>query len=226
MTTSPNAKSRSSGKLKIGDDWNAIRIIAFTQTNPLKAIAEFVENSIDAHAKTITITHGKEHGAHYLSVKDDGDGVPRNEEGSLDFKYVATRICDSIKRRLKLDGNASGLRGEFGIGLLSSWTVGDILTMISTRADQRAYQMAMREGDSRYKVGPRRVLSGTPRNRCVQPGHFRTFDGPASGSRRTPALRLIFGRVAGRWRGVVAEARTLVAISASGAIVTRNGGTA
>ena len=39
------------GKLKIGDDWNAIRIIALSQNNPLKAIAEFVENSIDAHAK-------------------------------------------------------------------------------------------------------------------------------------------------------------------------------
>src|SRR5579871_6344400 len=106
----PKAKSKDTGKLKIGDDWNAIRIIALTQTNPLKAIAEFVENSIDAHANTITITRGKEHGAHYLSVKDNGDGVPRNEEGLPDFKYVATHICDSIKRRLKLDGNVSGLQ--------------------------------------------------------------------------------------------------------------------
>ena len=55
------------GKLRIGDDWNAIRIIALSQSNPLKAIAEFVENSVDAHAKTITITRGREHGAHYLS---------------------------------------------------------------------------------------------------------------------------------------------------------------
>ena len=47
------AKVADRGKLKIGDDWNAIRIIALSQGNPLKAIAEFVENSIDAHAKTI-----------------------------------------------------------------------------------------------------------------------------------------------------------------------------
>src|SRR5438309_2848476 len=46
-------KSKDSGKLRIGDDWNAIRIIALSQNNPLKAIAEFVENSIDAHAKTV-----------------------------------------------------------------------------------------------------------------------------------------------------------------------------
>ena len=74
-------KSNDGGKLRIGDDWNAIRIIALSQSNPLKAIAEFVENSIDAHAKTITITRGREHGAHYLSIKDDGNGVPRDAEG-------------------------------------------------------------------------------------------------------------------------------------------------
>ena len=48
-------KNKDSGKLRIGDDWNAVRIIALSQSNPLKAIAEFVENSIDAQAKTITI---------------------------------------------------------------------------------------------------------------------------------------------------------------------------
>src|ERR1700730_12570086 len=152
------AKSKDSGKLRIGDDWNAIRIIALSQSNPLKAIAEFVENSIDAHAKTITITRGREHGEHYLAIKDDGDGVPRDPEGLPDFKYVATHICDSIKRHLKADGNGAGLQGEFGIGLLSFWTVGDRLTMISTGTDQRAYQMTMSKGDSRYEVSPRRVL--------------------------------------------------------------------
>jgi hypothetical protein len=152
------AKNKDSGKLRIGDDWNAIRIIALSQSNPLKAIAEFVENSIDARAKTITITRGREHGAHYLSIKDDGDGIPRDEEGLPDFKYVATHICDSIKRRLKADGNGSGLQGEFGIGLLSFWTVGDTLTMTSTGTDQKAYQMTMSKGDSRYEVSPKRIM--------------------------------------------------------------------
>src|SRR5258706_472858 len=152
------SKSKDSGKLRIGDDWNAIRIIALSQSNPLKAIAEFVETSIDAHAKTITITRGKEHGAHYLSIKDDGDGVPRDADGLPDFKYVATHICDSIKRRLKADGGGAGLQGEFGIGLLSFWTVGDNLTMTSTSTDQKPYQMTMSKGDSRYEVSPRRVL--------------------------------------------------------------------
>jgi hypothetical protein len=161
MTASPVArqnKSNASGKIRIGDDWNAIRIIALSQSNPLKAIAEFVENSIDARARSVVITRGRENGAHYLSIKDDGDGVPRDDEGLPNFKYVATHICDSIKRRLKTEGRGDGLQGEFGIGLLSFWTVGNTLTMTSAGADQRAYQMTMSKGDSRYKVTQRRVL--------------------------------------------------------------------
>jgi hypothetical protein len=148
------------GKLRIGDDWNAIRIIALSQGNPLKAIAEFVENSIDAHAKTIVITRSREHGEQCLVVKDDGDGVPRTAEGLPDFKYVATHVCDSIKRHLKEDGTGAGLQGEYGIGLLSFWTIGHTLTITSTGADQRAYQMIMAKGDPRYTIKPRRALFG------------------------------------------------------------------
>jgi hypothetical protein len=45
---------KNSGRLRIGDDWNAINIIALSQQNPLKAVAEFVENSIDASARRAT----------------------------------------------------------------------------------------------------------------------------------------------------------------------------
>jgi len=51
-----------SGKLHIADHCNAISIIATSQTNPLKAVAEFVENSIDARAGHIVITRGKKGG--------------------------------------------------------------------------------------------------------------------------------------------------------------------
>jgi Histidine kinase-, DNA gyrase B-, and HSP90-like ATPase len=152
------ARRADHGKLRIGDDWNAIRIIALSQSNPLKAIAEFVENSIDARARHISIVRGREHGDHYLAVKDDGTGLPRDENGLPDFKYVATHICDSIKRQLKTEGNGTGLQGEFGIGLLSFWTVGERLMMTSIGADQRVYQMVMSKGDPRYKVNVKRAL--------------------------------------------------------------------
>jgi Histidine kinase-, DNA gyrase B-, and HSP90-like ATPase len=153
----PSTPVRATGKLRIGDDWNAITIIALSQENPLKAVAEFVENSIDAGARNVTITRGRERGEHYLTVADDGAGVPRDTEGAPDFRYVATHICDSIKRRLKLDG-AKGIQGEFGIGLLSFWTVGEELAMASAGADGRTYEMQMRKGDPSYSVTIRNAL--------------------------------------------------------------------
>ena len=99
------AKAGTRGKLRIGDDWNAITIIALSQSNPLKAVAEFVENSIDAGATKIDITRGKEKGDAYLRIKDNGRGIPKNDEGIPNFKYVATHICDSIKRQLKSAGS-------------------------------------------------------------------------------------------------------------------------
>jgi len=145
------------GKLRIGNDWNAITIIALSQSNPLKAIAELVENSIDARATNVTIIRGRNEGRHFLEVRDNGQGIPRDADGKPDFRYVATHICDSVKRRLKLEG-AAGLQGEFGIGLLSFWIIGEELTLTSTGVDDRAWQMIMRKGDPSYSVKAKRAL--------------------------------------------------------------------
>src|SRR5215471_16995365 len=148
---------KNSGRLRIGDDWNAITIIALSQQNPLKAVAEFVENSIDASARNITITRGRDRGQHFLRIKDDGQGIPRNTQGLPDFEYVATHICDSIKRELKRSGS-TGLQGEFGIGLLSFWTVGEELLLASASSDGRLYQMHMRKGVPNYEVKQKGIL--------------------------------------------------------------------
>ncbi len=148
------------GELRIGDSWNAITIIALSQNNPLKAIAEFVENSIDAKAHTITIVRGRERGQQYLRLTDDGEGIPRDHDGIPDFRYVATHVCDSLKRRLKHEG-ASGLQGEFGIGLLSFWTVGEALTMTSAGADGTAWQMRLQRGEPGFQIRRARALVET-----------------------------------------------------------------
>jgi hypothetical protein len=157
----PPSGKNGSGKLRIGDNWNAITIIALSQNNPLKAIAEFVENSIDAGAKHVTIVRGREQGQLYLKVIDDGEGIPLNDQGFPDFKYVATHICDSIKKKLKDEG-AKGIQGEFGIGLLSFWTVGERLVLSSAGSDGKTYQMEMRKGEQGYRITPRRSLFSHP----------------------------------------------------------------
>jgi hypothetical protein len=152
-----SADAPTRGNLRIGDHWNAITIIALSQSNPLKAVAELVENSVDAGARTIVITRGKDKGQHYLRVKDDGEGVRRNAEGAPDFHYVATHVCDSIKRQLKAHG-ARGLQGEFGIGLLSFWTLGHELLLTSAGDDGRAWQMHLAKGDPSYRITHRPAL--------------------------------------------------------------------
>ena len=145
------------GKLRIGDDWNAITIIAQSQQSPLKAVAELVENSIDARATRVTIIRGKEKGEPFLRVLDDGAGIPRDAAGAPDFQYVATHICDSLKRQLKQE-DRGGVQGEYGIGLLSFWTLGEELTLVSAGSDGRNYEMRMRRGDPRYSINERRRL--------------------------------------------------------------------
>ena len=151
---------KKSGKLRIGDDWNAITIIALSPSHPPKAGAEFVGNSIDARARNVVITRGKEQGAHYLKISDDGEGIPRDPEGVPDFRYVATHICDSIKRQLKTQGE-EGIQGEFGIGLLSFWTVGEELVLSSAGSDGTTYRMHMQKGDPNYRVSQSRRLFPT-----------------------------------------------------------------
>jgi hypothetical protein len=146
-----------SGKLRIADHWNAISIIANSQANPLKAVAEFVENSIDAKASQISIVRGKQKGAFYLKISDDGEGISKDAQGEPDFRRVATHICDSIKRQFKSEGDR-GIQGEFGIGLLSFWTVGRNLSMTSCGADGRQYQMTMAKDSPDFAVSKRRIL--------------------------------------------------------------------
>ncbi|TVQ35896.1 MAG: hypothetical protein EA384_15375 [Spirochaetaceae bacterium] len=138
------------GRLRIGNQWNAIRIIALSQNNPLKAIAEFVENSIDARARNVSIVRGRTRGEQYLKVIDDGEGVS-------DFRYVATHIGDSIKQRLKERG-ANGIQGEFGIGLLSFWTVGEQLTLTSCAAEGAAQRLHLIKDSPDYAIRPSREL--------------------------------------------------------------------
>lgn len=141
------------GRLRIGDEWNAISLLARTQSNPLKAVAELVENALDAKARTVEIVRSRRGGRVTLTVIDDGEGVRLDPEGRPDFRYVATHVCDSMKRHLQ---ERQGVHGEFGIGLLGFWSVGEELRLASRGSDGAAWEMVMKRGDPRYRVHPLR----------------------------------------------------------------------
>lgn len=153
MGTNKSAPKR--GNLRIGDQWNAITIIAHSQTHPLKAVCELVENAIDARAGDVHVVRRRRRGEMFLEIWDDGLGVAWNEDGEPDFKRIATHVCDSMKRHL--DGKErDGVHGEFGIGLLSFWSLGEELQLTSAGRDGKLHEMVLQRRKRSYRVRPAR----------------------------------------------------------------------
>ncbi len=149
----PLAPSTTTGRLQIGDQWNAITIIAHSQTHPLKAICELTENAIDAGARHIRIVRRRSKGHLYLELEDDGRGVAADDTGLPDFERIATHLCDSMKRHLTAT-QRRGVHGEFGIGLLSFWSLGEELRMISGGNGAPLRELCLVRGQQEYEIRP------------------------------------------------------------------------
>jgi hypothetical protein len=147
----------TTGTLQIGDQWNAITIIAHSQTHPLKAICELVENAIDAGARSVRIIRRRHRGQTFIAIEDDGRGVAPDASGRPDFERIATHLCDSMKRQLDARGR-QGVHGEFGIGLLSFWSLGEELRMMCAGSDGKAFELHLERGRREYVIRPVRGL--------------------------------------------------------------------
>jgi hypothetical protein len=143
----------TTGTLQIGDQWNAITIIAHSQTHPLKAICELTENAIDAGAGSVRIVRRRSRDRLFLEVSDDGRGVAVDASGASDFERIATHLCDSMKRHLGA-ARRQGVHGEFGIGLLSFWSLGEELRMTSGGGTGPARELHLVRGDRHYAIRP------------------------------------------------------------------------
>lgn len=69
------ARAASRFKLQPADPFDLIRWLARSQSDARKAVAELVQNSIDARAKTIRIERRRLRNAPALVIWDDGEGV-------------------------------------------------------------------------------------------------------------------------------------------------------
>lgn len=140
-------------KLKLGDQDAAIITIQATQTDPQKALAELIENSIDAHAKNIKILRHRHDRKIELIISDDGEGVKAGNDGNSDMSRLATEICNSFKKQLD-EQLREGIQGEFAIGLLGFAAIGENLEMISKTVDSpKTNYLKLKAGSLKYDSG-------------------------------------------------------------------------
>lgn len=137
--------------LAIGDDRSAILIIQQSQPDPQKALAELIENGIDARASQIRITRRKREGAVEIVVEDNGEGVKAGPDGCPDFDRIAHGICDSYKKYLDADAR-QGIQGEYAIGILGFAAIGAELEMISRTAASPTRGLRLRAGSVEYET--------------------------------------------------------------------------
>ena len=120
---------------------------------PSSALKELVENSIDAGANTIDIVYANG-GKSFLSVKDNGHGIDR-EDLSLALSRYATSKISTINDLASI--NSLGFRGE---ALASIGSVSELTIKSKFRAAGEAFEISSVYGEVK-KVKPSQYLEGT-----------------------------------------------------------------
>lgn len=95
-----SASEGETGRLQAHDPFELIRWLALSQPDPRKALAELVQNSLDAGALRIRLTRVREKGVPCLKIFDDGQGVIPEMDRPSALRYIATHIGHSRKRDL------------------------------------------------------------------------------------------------------------------------------
>jgi hypothetical protein len=95
------------GKLKVHDPFELVRWLALSQPDPRKALAELVQNSLDAGAHRVRVTRVRRRGVPCLEILDDGEGVIRELGRPEALRYIATHIGHS-RRAASRRRNACG----------------------------------------------------------------------------------------------------------------------
>lgn len=145
------------GRVRAHDPFELIRWLALSQPDPRKALAELVQNSLDAGARRIRVTRVREHGVACLRILDDGEGVIPELNRPDALRYIATHIGHSRKRSLSpQERMALMTQGQYGIGLLGFWSLGDVLEMRTTLSGQKAHRLVLYRDRPDFLIEPLR----------------------------------------------------------------------
>lgn len=156
----PPASRVLRGQVKVHDPFELVRWLALSQPDPRKALAELVQNSLDAGARSVRITRRRERGSAALHVLDDGEGVIPELDRAEALRYVATHIGHSRKRRLSPHERLRLMtQGQYGIGLLGFWSLGEVLEIRSSLPGQRPHRLVLYRDRPDFLVEPIRPRS-------------------------------------------------------------------
>jgi hypothetical protein len=154
----PRARAQSF-KLQPADPFELIRWLARTQSDPRKATAELVQNSIDARATRVVIERRRVRGAPALVVRDDGEGVLPTMTRDEALRHLGTHIGHSYKLNLSpSERRARMIAGQYGIGLLGFWAIGRRMELRSRVAASELLALTLIE-DRPTAVIERRPIS-------------------------------------------------------------------
>ena len=139
--------------LKPADPFDLIRWLARSQSDPRKAIAELVQNSIDANARHVRVERLRVRRSPALTIRDDGEGVLADLGREDALRTIATNIGCSRKRNLTpLERHAQVVAGKYGIGLLGFWSVGRRMDIRSRVGGSDVFVLRLREDEERAEI--------------------------------------------------------------------------
>src|SRR6266446_6004323 len=139
--------------LRPADPFDLIRWLARSQSDPRKAVAELVQNSIDAHARHIAVSRRRLRGAPALTVRDDGEGVLPGLGREEALRYIATNIGSSRKRSLSPEQRRRlVVTGQYGVGLLGFWSIGHRMEIRSRVAGSSVHVLRLVEDEPRVRL--------------------------------------------------------------------------
>lgn len=150
-------KGVTRGRLKVHDPFELVRWLALSQPDPRKALAELVQNSLDAGAQSVRVVRQRRRGEPCLTIRDDGEGVIPELDRPDALKYIATHIGHSRKRTLTPQQRLELMtQGQYGIGLLGFWSLGEMLEIRSSMPGQRAHRLLLYRDRPDYRIEPLR----------------------------------------------------------------------
>ncbi|MFQ5719856.1 MAG: ATP-binding protein [Acidobacteriota bacterium] len=135
-----------------------IRWLALSQPDPRKALAELVQNSLDAGARHVRVTRRREKGRPCLKILDDGEGVIPEMDRTEALRYIATHIGHSRKRSLTPQERLALMtQGQYGIGLLGFWSLGQTLELRTSVVGQKPHRLILRRDRPTFLIEPLRL---------------------------------------------------------------------